>query len=105
MLALTDSGLQIIVTPEKDSIWYLEWRKRFLGCYFVINVNNWDDVLGMHYDDKHNKDSFSWVFHIEEDVNIDGYTMPRYSVYKNYSCGWQALTEALAWHHTSPDTI
>ncbi|MBD3373384.1 MAG: hypothetical protein GF403_11800 [Candidatus Coatesbacteria bacterium] len=99
VFALTDSDAVIIVTPEKDTFWYVEWRKRFLGHCPVINVKSWDEVLGMHYNEKHDKDSCGWVFHIETDVNDYDCEMPRYSVYSNYSCGWQALTEALAWHH------
>lgn len=104
LYALTDLGKEIQIAPEKDSRDYVEYRKGFLAYIPIIDIKNWNEMK-MEYTNNEYHPTSRWVFHIEEDVNIDGYTMPRYSVYKNYSCGWQALTEALAWHHKSPDTI
>ncbi len=102
--AITDSGKEIQIAPEKNSRDYNEYIKGFLAYIPILHIKNWNEMK-MKYTNNVYHPTSRWAFHIEEDVNIDGYTMPRYSVYSCYSCGWQALTEALAWHHKSPDTI
>lgn len=74
--AITNTEQKIQITAEKDTRDYNEFRKGFLAYIPILHIKNWNEMKIEYTINNEYQPTSSWAFHIEEDVNIDNYTMP-----------------------------